>query len=573
MNETVDAAGSGLVFQDSYGLDGGFASLTSSEQAALETDVQQAESDLASEFTNSVTLSIDVEAVDVPPANGTGFIASNAASDYRAVTLSSYFGALEGVAASAYQSSAVADIENLTDLGGSNTVLLPEGYASMLGLSDAGEPVTDPSVQFTRGGAIYSLSSSVDDTLFINLAVVQTALEDQPANSPNNSVVGVIEHELTEEGMGRISSLLTQSVSGGIGAVWEPADFFRVNSAGQSDLTPNNGTAVFFSPEPGLTGPESSLQFNNNTSGGDLADWISNQTSDPNYTDPFGAGGFSGSVGTQTSALSPTDIDLMNVLGWTIASGGGSSTNVAPVASAAAGPPDANILWRNSNGDVEFWNSNGAGGFAGEDLGVVDLSWQIEGTGDFNGVGEDGILWRNSGGDVELWNANGAGGFTGEDLGDVASSWQIEGTGDFNGSGRDGIVWRNSNGDVDLWNANGSGGFTGEDLGVVGGGWQIAGTGDFTGTGEDSILWRNSGGDTELWNPNGSGGFTGEDLGVVPTSWQIEGTGDFNGSGRDGIVWRNSNGDVDLWNANASGAFTGENLGVVASSWQIFKQG
>jgi hypothetical protein len=421
MSQTVGAAGGGLVFQDSYGVDGTFASLTSSEQAAVETDVQQAESDLSSEFTNAVSLSIDVEAVDVPLANGSGFIASNAASAYQAVTLPSYFNALKSVAASAYQSSAVADIENLTDLGGSNYVLLPEGYASMLGLGDAGALVTNPSAQLTQGGATYSLSSSVDDTVFLNLAVLQTALADQPANTPNDSIVGLIEHELTENGMGRISSLLTQSVSGGIGAVWEPADFFRVNIAGQSDLTPNNGTEVFFSPEPGVTGPASSLQFNNNTGGGDLADWISTATSDPNYTDPFGAGDFNGSVGTETSALSPTDIGLMNALGWTIASGGGStpSTNVASAASAS------NILWRNSNGDVALWNSNGAGGFTGQDLGVVPSSWQIEGTGDFNGKAEDGILWRNSNGDVALWNSNGAGGFTGQDLGVVPASWQI----------------------------------------------------------------------------------------------------------------------------------------------------
>ena len=30
-----------------------------------------------------------------------------------------------------------------------------------------------------------------------------------------------------------------------------------------------------------------------------------------------------------------------------------------------------------------------------EDLGAVSTSWQIDGTGDFNGSGEDGILWRN----------------------------------------------------------------------------------------------------------------------------------------------------------------------------------
>ena len=72
-----------------------------------------------------------------------------------------------------------------------------------------------------------------------------------------------------------------------------------------------------------------------------------------------------------------------------------------------------------------MWNPNGAGGFTGEDLGVVPTSWQIAGTGDFSGNGQSGILWRNSNGDTELWNPNGAGGFTGEDLGVVPSSWSV----------------------------------------------------------------------------------------------------------------------------------------------------
>ena len=237
------------------------------------------------------------------------------------------------------------------------------------------------------------------------------------------------------------------------------------------------------------------------------------------------------------------------------------------------GSGEDGILWRNTSGDAYLWNSNSSGGFTGEDLGVVASSWQIEGTGDFNGSGEDGILWRNTNGDAYLWNSDSSGGFTGEDLGVVASSWQIEGTGDFNGSGRDGILWRNTNGDAYLWNSNGSGGFTGQDLGVVASSWQIEGTGDFNGSGRDGILWRNTNGDAYLWNSNGSGGFTGQDLGVVNSSWQIQGAGDFNGSGRDGILWRNTNGDVALWNANTSGGFTYDNLGVVAASWQIFKQG
>ena len=150
-------------------------------------------------------------------------------------------------------------------------------------------------------------------------------------------------------------------------------------------------------------------------------------------------------------------------------------TNGGFVTRGSPTPPatSSGIFWRNSNGDVGLWKANGSGGFTGQDLGVVGSSWQIEGTGDFNGKGEDGILWRNANGDVGLWNANGSGGFTGQDLGAVGSGWQIEGTGDFNGKGEDGILWRNADGDVGLWNSNGSGGFTGQDLGVVDSGWQI----------------------------------------------------------------------------------------------------
>ena len=130
-------------------------------------------------------------------------------------------------------------------------------------------------------------------------------------------------------------------------------------------------------------------------------------------------------------------------------------TNSGFVTKGSTPPPatSSNILWRNSNGDFALWNSNGSGGFTGQDLGIVGASWQIEGTGNFNGSGEDGILWRNTSGDAYLWNSNSSGGFTGEDLGVVASSWQIEGTGDFNGSGEDGILWRNTNGDAYLWNS------------------------------------------------------------------------------------------------------------------------
>ena len=251
--------------------------------------------------------------------------------------------------------------------------------------------------------------------------------------------------------------------------------------------------------------------------------------------------------------------------------------SVDPSTTTALSPPNffssvaaAGILWQNSDGDVELWNPNGSGAFTYDNIGAVNSSWQIGGTGDFNGSGEASILWRNPNGDTELWNSNGSGGFTYEDLGVVNTSWQIAGTGDFNGSGEASILWRNANGDTELWNSNGSGGFTFEDLGVVNTSWQIAGTGDFNGSGEAGILWRNTNGNVEIWNSNGSGGFTYDNLSSVNSSWQIAGTGDFNGDGADDILWRNStNGDVELWNSNGSGGFTYDNLGAINSSWQI----
>ena len=236
------------------------------------------------------------------------------------------------------------------------------------------------------------------------------------------------------------------------------------------------------------------------------------------------------------------------------------------------------IVWRNaSTGGVELWSPNGSGGFTYEALAPVNTSWQIAGTGDFAGGGEDGILWRNaSTGGVELWNANGSGGFTCESLNPVNTSWQVAGTGDFTGSGDDDILWRNaSTGGVELWNSNGWGAFTYQALNPVNTSWQIAGTGDFTGSGDDSILWRNaSSGGVELWNPNGSGGFTYEALNPVNTNWQVAGTGDFTGSGDDSILWRNaSTGGVELWNPNGSGGFTYEALNPVNTSWQVAATG
>jgi hypothetical protein len=226
------------------------------------------------------------------------------------------------------------------------------------------------------------------------------------------------------------------------------------------------------------------------TAGGEQTDQVGTVLADPNYPvfdygtispQPGNSGGpiwldydgsddVAGVVSTGSNATQLTASDWSQIESWVSQDGYTLGTPVMTALGIAFG-----ILWRNINGGVEIWNPNGSGGFTYESLGTVSPSWQIEGTGDFSGNGEDSILWRNSSsGGVELWNPNGSGGFTYDSLGVVNPSWQIAGTGDCSGNGEDSILWRNSSsGSVELWNSNSSGGFTYESQGVVNNSWQI----------------------------------------------------------------------------------------------------
>ena len=160
---------------------------------------------------------------------------------------------------------------------------------------------------------------------------------------------------------------------------------------------------------------------------------------------------------------------------------------VIPTAWQIAGTGDfgggskAGVLWRNTDGDVALWQAvaGSSVSFAFQDLGIIPTAWQIAGTGDFNNDGKSDVLWRNSSsGDVALWlsNPGSATSFTFDDLGTIPTSWQIAGTGDFNGDGKSDVLWRNGgSGDVALWLSNpGSAvGFAFQDFGTIPSSWHI----------------------------------------------------------------------------------------------------
>ena len=244
----------------------------------------------------------------------------------------------------------------------------------------------------------------------------------------------------------------------------------------------------------------------------------------------------------------------------------------------------SDILWRNDNGSLTDWLSTASGSYSPNSANAlynVSASWQVAGTGDFNGDGRDDILWRNADGRITDWLGTTSGAFTDNAtnaLNGVTLDWHVAGIGDFNGDGRDDILWRNDDGRVTDWLGTANGGFSPNSSSFLTGvstSWQIVGVGDFNGDGRSDIMWRNADGRITNWLGTANGGFTDNVANAynsVTLDWHVAGIGDFNGDGRDDILWRNDDGRVTDWLSTASGGYapnSGNFATSVDPSWQV----
>lgn len=246
----------------------------------------------------------------------------------------------------------------------------------------------------------------------------------------------------------------------------------------------------------------------------------------------------------------------------------------------------SDILFRNDDGRFTNWLGRTDGGLVNNDAAAyvegVPTSWRVAGVDDFNGDGRSDILWRNTDGLITNWLGRADGGATNNDahaLALVETSWQVAGTGDFNGDGQADILWRHEDGRLTDWLGRADGGFTNNDgaaLAFVPTSWRVVGSGDFNGDGRSDILWRNSDGGISDWLGRADGGFANNDAAAyttsVPTSWHVADTGDYNGDGRFDVLWRNDDGSVANWLAREDGGFGGSLPVVVATvpnNWHI----
>ena len=139
----------------------------------------------------------------------------------------------------------------------------------------------------------------------------------------------------------------------------------------------------------------------------------------------------------------------------------------------------SDILWQDTNSDVAVWSM--AGGVKVK-FGYADGSalsaWQIQGVGDFDGNGRSDILWRHTGGALAIWLDGGTAGvaypsYRNDPSVVVDVGWQIQAIGDFNGDGRDDILWRNPFGQTAIWFMSGGRFVSDASLRSIDATWQV----------------------------------------------------------------------------------------------------
>src|SRR5829696_5656043 len=127
------------------------------------------------------------------------------------------------------------------------------------------------------------------------------------------------------------------------------------------------------------------------------------------------------------------------------------------------------IVWRRTDGAFTEWLGQANGGFISNDANawtVLPTSWRVDGTGDFNGDNRDDVAWRRDDGAFTVWLGQSNGGFVTNDANawrNLPSTWQVVGTGDFNGDNRDDVAWRRDDGAFTVWLGQANGGFVTND--------------------------------------------------------------------------------------------------------------
>lgn len=215
-------------------------------------------------------------------------------------------------------------------------------------------------------------------------------------------------------------------------------------------------------------------------------------------------------------------------------SGGGIELRLqAPAHNDFDGDGRSDILWRNDNGTITEWLGTSKGSFTDNSIAAtysMPANWHVVGTGDFNGDGRGDVLWGADDGTITNWLGQSNGSFFGNwdnFNNSIVTSWNVAGTGDFNGDGRDDILWRNNDGRITEWLATANGSFTDNSSVAtysMPANWHVVTIGDFNGDAVDDVMWGADDGTISNWLGQPDGSFFGNWNNFndsLPTSWHV----------------------------------------------------
>ncbi len=452
-------------------------------------------------------------------------------------------------------------------LGSSSTDLFSYSYADLRSALAAAATSADDQTSvanlpssFPATNAQFLIAS--DEALALGLPIGATPLPDVTLSSAfpftydplNRAVpgdfdaVGVLEHEISEV-LGRLAFSGGEFTPPGYSVL----DFFRYTAPHQLQLSPG---AAYFSIDGGVT---SLLPFNDPTTGADAGDW-----GDSVIGDSFG----DGSPGV-ASLVSPTDLRVMDVLGYTL----------APTASPLPPHDDflnagkSDFLIENASGAIQVGQIGSNGQVAYSPLGSLATTWLFVGSGDYIDQGHDQFLIENtSTNGVDLVQVGSGDAVTTNRIANPAAGWTVVGSGDYLGAGQDQFLLHSSaTGAVDLGQVPASKIATLTPFASLGT-WKVVGSGDFLGVGRDQFLMENAAGQVYLDQASG-GQVTYHSFAKLGTTWKIVGIGDYRDLGHEQILIENGSGALYTAQDGPGEEATYQSFSTAPSGWKVVGSG